>query len=96
MKHTKGKWIIHKEVLNSPQPEYIYGGPENTIVCDFRKLNPNLIDEVLEQQQANAKLIAAAPDLLTACEVAVLALTFEPINPEDIEFIKKAIAEATQ
>ena len=34
--------------------------------------------------------------LLSACEVAVLALTHEPINPDDIEFIKKAIAEATK
>lgn len=68
MKHTEGEWKIHREVLNSPQPEYIYGGENNTHICDFRKLNPNLIDEILEQQQANAKLIAAAPDLLAACE----------------------------
>ena len=68
MSYTKGKWKIHKEILNSPQPEYIYGGPHSTHICDFRKLNPNLIDEVLEQQQANAKLIAAAPGLLAACK----------------------------
>ncbi len=72
MEYTKGIWKIHKEVLNSPQPEYIYGGPDNTHICDFRKLNPNLIDEVLEQQQANACLIAAAPDLLTALETMSL------------------------
>lgn len=68
MEHTEEKWEIHRETLNSPQPEYIYGGPNRTHVCDFRKLNPNLLDEVLEQQQANAHLIAAAPVLLAACE----------------------------
>ncbi len=71
MSHTKGNWEIHREVLNNPQPEYIYGGEDSTHICDFRKLNPlnpNLIDEVLEEQQANAQLIATAPDLLKACK----------------------------
>lgn len=66
MEHTEGKWEIHKEILNNPQPEYIYGGPNSTHICDFRRLNPCLLDEVLEQQQANARLIAAAPTLLEA------------------------------
>jgi len=44
--------------------------------------------------QDNARLICSAPELLAACEVAVLALTHEPINPKDIEFIKDAIAKA--
>lgn len=33
------------------------------------------------------------PELLTACEVAVLALTHTPVNPKDIKTIKKAIKE---
>ena len=34
------------------------------------------------------------PDLLEACEVAILALTHQPINQKDIEFIQQAIAKA--
>ena len=34
------------------------------------------------------------PDLLAACKVAVLALTHEPINPDDIKFIEDAITKA--
>ncbi len=33
--------------------------------------------------------------LRTACEVAVLALTHKPINPDDVAFVKAAIAKAT-
>lgn len=61
---TQRKWKIHREVLNSPQPEYIYGGPDNTHICDFRELNPCLIDEVLKQQRDNAALIVACPTML--------------------------------
>ena len=39
-------------------------------------------------------LCKAAPELLEACKVAVLALTHEPIHPGDIEFVKAAIAKA--
>lgn len=44
----------------------------------------------------NAKLIAAAPKLLKACEIAVLAMTHEPINPDDIKFIQAAIVAAEE
>lgn len=33
-------------------------------------------------------------DLLAACEVAVLAMTHEPINPADVVFVGAAIAAA--
>lgn len=42
----------------------------------------------------NISEVFAAPDLLAACEIAILTLTHEPINPEDIEFIAQAIAKA--
>lgn len=102
-KYTPGPWKIQREILNSPQPEYIYGGPESTHVCDFRELNPNLLDEVLEQQQANARLIAAAPDLLTACTQAVDAASVDILtltNPAKfqariVRYLEAAIAKAT-
>lgn len=36
----------------------------------------------------------AAPKLLEACKIALLALTHKPINPDDIAYIKSAIAKA--
>lgn len=46
------------------------------------------------ERKAREKLEAATPDLLEACKVAILALTHEPINLEDVEFIKHAITKA--
>ena len=43
--------------------------------------------------ESHTRLIAAAPDLLVACEVAILAMEHRPINPQDIEFIKTAVAK---
>jgi len=44
--------------------------------------------------EANAKLIAAAPELLEACKVALLAMTHEPINQNDIKFVEAVITKA--
>ncbi|KKN22355.1 hypothetical protein LCGC14_0916210 [marine sediment metagenome] len=84
--HTKGKWRRKNRNV------FVMHDKIRIFIASVFKCMPGGKAE----SDANAKLIAAAPDLLTACEVAVLALTFEPINPEDIEFIKKAIAEATK
>lgn len=46
------------------------------------------------KREARKKLEAAAPDLLDACKIAILALTHEPINPKDIKFIQQAITKA--
>ena len=45
---------------------------------------------------ANARLIAAAPDLLRACKaVAEMAVHWEPLTPGDIREVHAAIAKAT-
>ena len=93
MEHTPGPWTAHRIGNEGPKGlafriESGSGEPkENEVAVTYYK-------PYWEQADANAKLIAAAPDLLSACEVAVLALTHEPINPDDIEFIKAAIAKA--
>ena len=93
--HTQGKWEIHREVLNSPQPTCIYGGLlSKTHICDFRKLNPCLVDEVLEQQQANAERICQCvnnfDDLLAACKNARTAF----LRHEADDILDQAIKEA--
>lgn len=82
--YTKGEWIVEHGPFGTFDVEYRTKDDGGLIcVCGTDK-----------DSEANARLIAAAPDLLSACEVAVLALTHEPINPEDIEFIKQAITKA--
>jgi hypothetical protein len=70
MTHTPGPWTVH-------------GDNRTLIGCDDRKM---MLAEVLwehvvtewgrpiAESQANAKLIAAAPDLLAACKWAATAL----------------------
>ena len=68
-KHTKGKWVIYPE-SNSfvfPGIEAIHESGNFSIVCvgnDLEGVQGRNKDEI----QANAKLIAAAPDLLEALQ----------------------------
>jgi hypothetical protein len=53
------------------------------------------LQEGPEENLANARLIAAAPDLLQACKmVAGMAVGWEPLTPGDIAEVKAAIAKA--
>ena len=55
----------------------------------------NFIGEIADlQNPEDGSLITAAPDLLEACEAAVLALRHRPIEERDIIFIELAIAKA--
>ncbi len=61
MKHTKGPW----ELFITPSGNSLIRGPKNervATVSEFEELGP---DEVIS---ANAKLIAAAPEMLEALE----------------------------
>jgi hypothetical protein len=54
----------------------------------------------LEWQQANAQLIAAAPDLLEAARAALAALSQHATFPADIaaakQYLQSAISQATE
>ena len=98
MKHTPGSWEVGK---NDPTCVWSWHkGCETKIAnCkylgyDFGQVIP---DETREQAEANARLIAAAPQLLEACE-AIRALTFGTNSHiavgEAYEKIEAAIAVA--
>ncbi len=63
MGHTEGKWKIHKTNKSSC---HIYVGSEGNEVILAAVQNQDF--------KANAHLIAAAPDLLAACEMMVSGL----------------------
>ena len=65
MKHTPGPWII------DPANKGMVCKEINSIyeyICDCELEYSDLFTQ--EEEQANANLIAAAPDLLEACEQA--------------------------
>jgi hypothetical protein len=63
-KGTKGEWIVEKEL--GYDCDVIYKGGE---ICWL-----GLSDVIDEEKVANAKLIAAAPELLEACVMALEAV----------------------
>lgn len=59
-KHTQGEWVYNNNGASfniKVDNEFVRGGN----IC------PYVYGKSLEESQANAKLIAAAPDLLEAC-----------------------------
>ena len=66
-KHTKGKWVA--QPLNSISNGWIdIKIGKNTVTVYGDPIDPEYPNaEIIETLQANAKLIAAAPDLLEAC-----------------------------
>jgi len=90
MEHiTKGKWVIIVTRDKDNWPAYSLQSMNNPT-------NPIEVEANRQLIESAPKIIEQRDKLLTACEVAVLALTHEPVNPDDIEFIKAAIAKAIQ
>ena len=69
MKHTTGEWKIIK---NHPVIRGISimndGNTKPELICELPQIVGDSFTDNREHIEANAKLIAAAPDLLEACE----------------------------
>jgi hypothetical protein len=79
MKHTPGPW----KVIKNPNIHKIHFG-----MIDSEKCSIGSVSYETENAEANAKLIAAAPDLLEACKgmMAILeTLDFDWINQRQDE-----------
>jgi len=70
MKHTPGPWIVKFERLGEGQFPYHWIESTNVFSCVCNLPSGNTHPE----NEANARLIAAAPDLLDACELAYCKL----------------------
>ena len=97
-KHTPGPWIYGPEV----GPDCTRIDAENGLVIaavrsreitSWEQSRP--IYSWSEEGAANARLIAAAPDLLEACRVA-FDQTCSSGRPKDWEQLRAAIAKATR
>jgi hypothetical protein len=104
-KHTPGPWTCEKMFIPDTQTDrrcgFVVNGPDDggdgfpVRVCDLR--TPPGISGYAEGQ-ANARLIAAAPDLLEACrQIASDLEMVECASPEDAEIeLRRLVSEHYQ
>jgi hypothetical protein len=83
-KHTPGPWRIKSS--NRTGSLEIVGGEKHHHVC---KLDGNLPESHFHAQEANAALIAAAPDMLAALEALCASLTDDILASLDHEDEKR-------
>lgn len=81
--HTKGKWVISKCSLAEAQID----ASDMTIMIGFGKFMP------LSMCEANAQLIASAPDLYEACKAVLNARDYLEFNRAELT-VEIAIAKA--
>ena len=92
-KHTPGPWrILHGSYGDRSSTKVIGANGDGTSVAECRNVNRPQTEEQIALQDANARLIAAAPELLHACELALGA--FENNNCIDWNILAEAIAKA--
>ena len=88
---TPGPWVLTEpsivglaDVLFGPSRQHNDGCA--TIIASVGKY---------DEARANARLIAAAPELLAACKsIAAMAVSWQPLSNGDISDVLKAIAKA--
>jgi hypothetical protein len=90
--HTPAPWAVDR--VNENQTLIRPGGAFALPICRMSILLAS------DTQEANARLIAAAPDLLEAAQGAIAALSQPHTYPADIEAAKtwlaRAVAKATE
>ncbi len=69
MKHTQGTWIVQND--GNDNAEYIYCEETTQWICQMNRLVIKVPKLEQERRNANAKLIAAAPDLLAALKLGL-------------------------
>ena len=108
--HTKGNWILVYSKGNPTMIETVrvkswddnslMGDYQGCIIADFTESH-GLRNHAFKEAKANAKLIAAAPDLLNACVAVLKSKTNQfgetPELLSDLrEILEKAIKKAIE
>jgi len=96
-KHTKGKWLTNQATLNIKDPTFY----KSDVMCGgIRVAQVAGIGE--DCANANAKLIAAAPDLLEACKATLDQLLHigehygHEVVDAEINLLQQVIEEAEE
>lgn len=94
-KHTKGEWTITKATTYNGIPDSVLEiGTEKQIIATIHGAEHTHTAVNVKQAEANAKLIAAAPELLEALKNAIYIIETQAggFGVEELkETIKKAI-----
>jgi hypothetical protein len=89
IKHTLGPWKCDWSIQvggNIKSGWQVFDSNETELVIDI----PDS-----EEAEANAQLIAAAPELLDACQKALSLLKALEVRGDSVRFLEQAIAKAT-
>jgi hypothetical protein len=98
IKHTPGPWITDTSHSHEWEGITIWNEPSDPDGI-WTTVIAHVVPDQHEEHEANAKLIAAAPDLLAACKKMLNLLESEPatyIYRAHKEMVKSAIAKATE
>ena len=90
-KHTCGPWIAEPEEASDHRGIAICAPANGWIVATITPEEDQQADEI---DWANARLIAAAPDLLVACERALEKLSLIGGLPATVRVLQEAISKA--
>ena len=85
-KGTKGEWNLDMSAMTVSTNAKVDGD----IICDA----PESFNESMENWESNAKLIAAAPDLLKAAQAALTIL--EDSNHHKIDWVRGTVRNAIE
>jgi hypothetical protein len=75
LKHTPGSWHVDGHNLTAVISKINEHHYKHICTCDYGYSHP---EEHFELNKANAKLIAAAPELLEACQLMLKAIDAAP------------------
>ena len=96
-KHTPGPWTVSPNYIASVEGA-IFGDGKLYTVANCGGLQSNFHPDLRDIQAANARLISAAPDLLSVCVQiygdAIEGLVRGQLSPELLERLAAAIAKA--
>lgn len=92
-KNTPAPWTSDADKHDAPYQNFdIKGGEFNHTIA--RVFQDDACFDLNPEQKANAKLIAAAPELLKACEDIIIAFESGCVEMSNLRLIKKAIKKA--
>ena len=97
--HTPGPWTIHESAFSSALVKELHiGTPTRTAACVYDDCAAGIL--VRSEVEANARLIAAAPDLLAALECILkryesAGVQCYPEARREVIAARAAIAKAT-
>jgi len=94
MNHTQGKW---EAVISNKKDDYIiWAGDEGVFIATTQSVPPAAHETGIYGKQANANLIAAAPEMLQELKAIELGLNHTDSDwaKERLGYVRKIIARA--